>query len=76
MPTAATALALQRHLQALRGVETVDVREYVSGVLRFQMVATEFGLDDLRHWPGADELRTVTSRENVLELRLITADGL
>lgn len=75
VPKAATALSLQRHLQELRGVETVDVREYVSGVLRLQMVATEFGPDDFRHWPGADGLQTVTSRDNVLELRLVTADG-
>lgn len=75
VPMAATALSLQRHLQELRGVETVDVREYVSGVLRFQLVATDFGPDDLRYWPGADGLQTVTSRDNVLELRLVTTAG-
>ena len=75
VPRAATALSLQRHLEGLRGVETVEVREYVSGVLRFQMVATDFGPDDLRHWSGAEALQTLTNRDNVLELRVIAADN-
>lgn len=75
VPKAATALSLQRYLQELQGVETVDVREYVSGVLRFQMVATEFGPEDLLHWPGAGGLEAVTKGDHVLELRLVPADG-
>ena len=74
VPKAATALSLQRHLEELRGVETVDVREFVSGVLRFQMVATEFGPEDLLHWAGAGGLEAVTRGDNVFELRLVTAD--
>lgn len=75
VPKAATALSLHRYLQQLSGVESVDVREYVSGVLRFQVVATEFGPEDLLHWPGAGGLEAVARGDHVLELRLVTADG-
>lgn len=75
VPKAATALSLHRYLQELSGVESVDVREYVSGVLRFQVVATEFGPEDLLHWPGAGGLEAVARGDHVLELRLVSADG-
>lgn len=75
VPRAATALSLQRHLQELSGVEGVEVREYVSGVLRFQVVAAALGPDDLRGWQNGDALEVVTVRDNVLELKLPSAEG-
>ena len=75
VPNAATALSLQRHIQGLRKVDSVEVREYVSGVLRFQIIATSFGADDLKGWPGGGGLELITNREHVLELKLPTAEG-
>lgn len=75
VPRAATALSLQRHLQELSGVEAVEVREYVSGVLRFQVLAAALGPDDFRAWPSGDGLEVVTVRDHVLELKLPSADG-
>lgn len=75
VPKAATALSLQRYLQELSDVDAVEVREYVSGVLRFQMTATAFEPGDLRHWGDGEGLETVTARDNVIELKLATAEG-
>ena len=75
VPNAATALSLQRHLQGVPSVESVEVREYVSGVLRFQVLGSSFGANDLRGWPGGGGLELVTAREHVLELKLPTAEG-
>ncbi len=75
VPRAATALSLQRHLQELEGVETVEVREYVSGVLRFQVLAAALSPNDFRAWPNGAGLEVVTARDNVLELKLPTAEG-
>lgn len=75
VPRAATALSLQRHLQELSGVEAVEVREYVSGVLRFQVVAAALGPDDLKGWQNGDALEVVTARDHVLELKLQSAES-
>ncbi|MDQ3693130.1 MAG: hypothetical protein M3464_05840 [Chloroflexota bacterium] len=74
VPKAATALSIQRHLQELAAVEVVEVREYVSGVLRFQVMATEFGPEDLMRWEGGDGMQTITAHQHVVELRLATTE--
>jgi len=74
VPKAATALSIQRHLQELAAVEVVEVREYVSGVLRFQVMATDFGPEDLLRWEGGDGMQTITAHQHVVELKLATTE--
>ncbi|MDQ3411486.1 MAG: hypothetical protein M3509_05150 [Chloroflexota bacterium] len=74
VPKAATALSIQRHLQELAAVEVVEVREYVSGVLRFQVMATDLGPEDLMRWEGGDGMQTITAHQHVVELKLATTE--
>lgn len=67
---AATALALQKHLRALPQVEQVDTREFASGVLRLQVIATApISEASVLAWDGGSSLDVAVLQEQVIELR-------
>ncbi len=71
MTRAASALALQSHLRGLAQVETVDAREFSSGILRLQLsIVAELPDDDLVGWEGDDDVTIIRHQDDAIELRL------
>ena len=71
MTRAASALALQSHVRALDQVETVDAREFSSGVLRLQLnLVGDLADEDLLGWEGDDEVTVLRHQDDTIELRI------
>lgn len=77
VPRAAAALSLQRHLAGLAPVEGVEAREFAEGILRLQVLTHRpLVLDDLGGWADGAGLTPVTVLDDVLEVRLPSAESL
>jgi hypothetical protein len=71
VPSAKTALSLQRFVASLPQVADVCAREFVGGVLRLDARARD-GIEAAQFltWGGANSIETLTERSDVLELVL------
>ena len=69
VPRAAAALSIQRYLQDQATIDAVEVREYVAGVLRFQLEAARFDLDMLTGWAQESPATVVASSDRAVELQ-------
>ena len=71
VPSARTALSLQRFIASLPQVADVSAREFVGGVLRLDARARD-GLEAAQFltWGDANSIETLTERSDVLELVL------
>ena len=77
MPSARTALSLQRYLASLPNVADVSAREFVGGVLRLDArVRERMQVDQLRGWDDAYYVQALTERADVIEVALHAQDGL
>ncbi len=71
VPSARTALSLQRYLGSLPQVTGVSAREFVGGVLRLDVRASErLQIEQLLDWKDARRIQPLTERPEVLELAL------
>jgi hypothetical protein len=71
VPSAATAMSLQRYLTELGQVVAVEPEQFAAGQLRLRVTTTgPIDLDDLRGWPGGDGLALVTARADQIDVRL------
>lgn len=71
VPSAQTARSLQRFVSTLPAVSNVAAREYVGGVLRLDVRASEpLRAEQVGAWPDMSGVRILTERPDVVELAL------
>lgn len=76
VPSARTALSLQRFLASLPHVVIVAAREYAGGVLRLDArVQDPLRVDHFRGWEDWRRVRLLTERPDVIELALDEVTG-
>lgn len=77
VPSARTALSLQRFLAALPNVSDVSAREFAGGVLRLDArVREHIRVDQLRDWDDDYYIQALTERTEVIEVALHAQDGI
>lgn len=76
VPSARTALALQRFVASLPQVTAVSAREFVGGVLRLDArVQDRLHVDQFLSWDDSRRIQPLTERPDVIELALDEGDG-
>lgn len=74
IPDPGTALQLQRHLNEIDAVTSVEAREFAGGILRLQVSASRPLRDtDFQSWKGSRSIRILREQSHVIEATL--ADG-
>jgi hypothetical protein len=71
VPSARTALSLQRFVASLPQVTGVSAREFVGGVLRLDArVQDRLQVEQFRAWDDASQIQALTERPDVIEFAL------
>lgn len=71
IPDPGTALQLQRHLNEVDAVTSVEAREFAEGILRLQVSASRpLRGTDFQSWQGSRPIRILREQSNVIEATL------